>query len=151
MILFLDLDGVTHFVFPLAHRTYAENQLFAFLPRLEAVLRDHPDWEVVVSSSWREIRPLDVIASNFSADIRPRIIGVTPIIKAKEPPYPAHVRYLEIQRYLVDNNLQETHWLALDDDAQLFPTGCRSLVLCEDGFCEAEEMALRKAMEGLAA
>lgn len=146
MILFLDFDGVTHFVFPLKHRTDDENQHFAFLPRLEAVLRDHPDWKVVISSSWREVYPWDKILDYFSADIQPRIIGATPVLKTKEPPYPAHPRFLEIQLYLADNNHQASQWIALDDDAQLFPPDCPNLVLCDEGFFEAEEIALRKAL-----
>lgn len=148
-VLFLDLDGTIHGVFPREDRTDEDNQLFAFRPRLESVLRDHPGWQIVISSSWREIRSLESIASNFAADIQPRIIGTTPVIKTKEPPYPAHVRYAEIQQYLTENNLRGVRWIALDDDATLFPPGCANLVLCDDGFREKEEVALRKLLAGM--
>jgi hypothetical protein len=40
-------------------------------------------------------------------------------------------------------------WLSLDDDASLFSPGCAELVLCDDGFQDPEELALRAALEAL--
>lgn len=72
MILFLDFDGVLHPFFPRADRSDEENQLFAYLPRLEGVLRDFPEWQIVISSSWREHHPWTTVIKAFS--ISPRLL-----------------------------------------------------------------------------
>ncbi|AEV27687.1 hypothetical protein Dsui_3357 [Azospira oryzae PS] len=146
MILFLDFDGVLHPFFPRRDRSDEENQLFSYLPRLEAVLREFPEWKLVITSSWRENRPWENVIQAFSQGIAERIIGATPVIKAKEPPYPPHPRYDEVLAYLAANNLVEAAWIALDDDPRLYPAHCPNLILCDDGFREAEEVALRAAM-----
>lgn len=146
MILFLDFDGVLHPFFPRPDRSDEDNQLFSYLPRLEAVLREYVDWQIVIASSWRENRPWEKVIQPFSQDIAARIVGGTPVIKAKEPPYPQYPRYDEVLAYLATNDLGEATWIALDDDPRLYPAHCPNLILCDDGFREAEEMALRAAM-----
>ena len=120
MILFLDFDGVLHGL---------GQPKFEHLPRFEAILRDFPRVEVVISSSWREQFPLGEIRGFFSEDVQPRIIGTTPAITAKWPPYPAHVRHDEICQYRLQQKMQERPWIILDDDARLFPKDCPELVL----------------------
>lgn len=73
MILFLDIDGVLHPDPP------QPDQRLRSLPCLIAVLRDFPLVEVVISSLWREHLLLDQLRYLFPADLRERIIGVTPI------------------------------------------------------------------------
>lgn len=143
MILFLDFDGVLHPFFPRRDLSDVDNRLFAYLPRLETVLRDFPFVRIVISSSWREGRPWETVIAAFSPDIAGRVIGGTPVLRAKAPPYSKHPRYEEIRRYLAAQGEQEARWLALDDDADLFPPDCPNLLLCADGFRQAEENALR--------
>lgn len=50
----LDFDGVLHPFFPRPDRSDEENQLFSYLPRLEAVLQEFGDWQIVIASSWRD-------------------------------------------------------------------------------------------------
>ena len=138
MILFLDFDGVLHPFFPRADRADEENQLFSYLPRLERVLRDFPEWQIVIVSSWRENRPWENVIQAFSPDIMARIIGATPVLKSK-------LRYEEILAFLDMNDYQTKHWVALDDDQDLYPSDCTNLILCEDGFRDTEEFMLRKA------
>ena len=77
MILFLDFDGVLH---PEYDRQAAPADVaFCHLPRFEAVMRDHPEVEIVISSTWREQFPLDDLRARFSPDIAARIVGATPI------------------------------------------------------------------------
>lgn len=147
MILFLDFDGVLHPVFPRRELPDEENQLFSFLPRLEGVLRDFPEFKIVIASSWRENRSWENVIKAFSQDISARIIGATPVLKSKEPPYPKHPRYEEILDYLNINNLATARWVALDDDPEIYPPTCQNLILCSDGFRDAEEAALRAALE----
>jgi HAD domain in Swiss Army Knife RNA repair proteins len=140
--LFLDFDGVLHPFFPRADRSDEENQLFAYLPRLEAVLRDFPAWQIVITSSWRANRPWEDLIRVFSPDIAVRVVGSTPVLKTD--PFP---RYNEVLGYLSMNGQQDLQWIALDDDAELYPSGCANLILCEDGFRDSEEAALRAALE----
>jgi len=76
VILFLDFDGVLH--------PEGEDHIlnggadFCFLPRLEALLREFPHVNIVISSSWREQLLYETLLKPFSSDIRDRILGATP-------------------------------------------------------------------------
>ncbi|MDD5297958.1 MAG: HAD domain-containing protein [Rhodocyclaceae bacterium] len=146
MILFLDFDGVLHPVFPRRDRTDEENQFFSCLPRLEAILREFPQCEIVIISSWREHRPWEVVIGAFAPDIAQRIIGATPVIKAAERHYTKHPRFDEIRMFLAERDQASTCWLALDDDHALYPPDCSNLLLCADGFWQVEEQALRERL-----
>lgn len=122
MILFLDFDGVLHGL---------GRPLFEHLVRFEAFLREFPEIEIVISSSWREDHSLAALRKFFSNDLHARIIDTTPIITTKTPPYPRHVRHLEIQQYVTTKVLEPQQYLALDDDPVLFPADCPYLILCE--------------------
>ena len=143
-ILFLDFDGVLHPFFPRDDRSDEENQLFSYLPRLERVLREFSDLRVVITSSWRTNRSWDDLIKPFAPDIAIRIIGATPSLNHQD-----HSRFKEVLHYLDQNNLHGANWVALDDDPALYPADCSSLVLCEDGFREAEERALRNLLARL--
>jgi hypothetical protein len=122
-VLFLDFDGVTHPEMCQAH------QLFTCLPLIEAVLREHPCVDVVISSSWREHHPLDELRAVFSRDIAPRIKGVTPIEpRRREMPAAAHVRERECRTWL-QRNVPTGSWVAIDDVPWLFTPGCPHLIL----------------------
>lgn len=56
---------------------------------------------------------------------------------------------MEILRYLKDTKQRERPWVALDDDARLFPADCPNLILCTNGFGDEEEEALRCRLEGV--
>lgn len=146
MIIFLDFDGVLHPVFPRRELPDEENQLFSYLPRLEGVLRDFPEIKIVISSSWRENRPWENVIKAFSLDIAARIIGATPVLKQKEPPYLKHPRHEEILDFLNQKNLTTAEWVALDDDPKIYPPDCQNLILCSDGFRDAEESTLREVL-----
>jgi hypothetical protein len=146
MIIFLDFDGVLHPFFPKRELPDEENQLFSYLPRLENVVRDYLEIRIVIASSWRIDRPWENVIKAFSPDIAARILGATPVLHFKEPPYPRHPRHDEVLAYLRTNDLSDSPWLALDDDANLYPTNCPNLILCADGFREVEENVLRAAL-----
>ena len=114
MILFLDFDGVLHGL---------GRPAFEQLPRFEAILREYPELEVVVTSSWRERSHLEALRAFFSDNLRARIVGVTPVIATKWPPYPRHVRHQEIQEFLASEGFDSRAWLALDDELALFRLG----------------------------
>jgi hypothetical protein len=116
MILFLDFDGVMHPI--------DQHNLFCREEHLARVLRKFPDVEIVISSSWRLTHSLQNMQSFFLTDMRSRVIGVTPIIDIEGSVNCGCTRFLEIQKYLADTGNQHRNWVALDDDASLFPFGC---------------------------
>lgn len=139
--LFLDFDGVLHPFFPRVDRTDAQNQHFAYLPRLESVLRDHPHVRVVVSSDWRIGRTIEQLREFFSSDLRDRIIGMT----AHARHGGAGSRQRQIEAWLKENAEGGT-WIALDDHEDHFDPGA-PVVLCADEFAEREEQLLRALLE----
>lgn len=141
MILFLDIDGVLHPFFPRADLPDEENQHFSYLPRLESVIREFPELQVVIASDWRNDHSLDELRGYFTADIRPRIVGVTPRLERGAGDW-AGCREREAMAYIATNHETSTPWLALDDDEPNWLPNS-PLVLCNDGFRDTEEKALR--------
>jgi hypothetical protein len=47
-------------------------ELFTLLPLIEEVLRGFEACKIVISSSWREVHPLDELREFFAPDMRPR-------------------------------------------------------------------------------
>lgn len=139
MYLFLDFDGVLH-------ELDRANGLFSREEHLARVLRDYPKIDVVVSSAWRQDYTLKNIKTFFLTDLKNRIVGATPAFELYDASDVEGSRYREIQSYLAGRGGLGMPWLALDDDAGLFPPGCPELVLCADGFHDAEEQALRTAL-----
>ena len=149
MIVFLDFDGVTHTFFPRRDLTDEENQLFYFLPKIEEVLREFADVKVVISSSWRLLSySLDDLRSNFSVDMRERVIGVTPEIKLIAPIDWEGCRQREVELYLKQNQLEGTPWLALDDVKKNYLPDA-NLLLCNDKFDDVEAQQLREMLTKL--
>ncbi|MDO8990098.1 MAG: HAD domain-containing protein [Sideroxyarcus sp.] len=139
MILFLDFDGVLHPVSPFNR----DVGVLCHLQRFEEVMRDFPEWKIVISSSWREEFTLDVLRDFFSTDIAARVIGVTPIVLSNGD----FLREVEIRQYLSAAGPQTTPWLALDDAAHGFQDKSH-LVLCspEIGFDDVAAKKLRNEL-----
>lgn len=127
-LLFLDFDGVMH---PFR---CGVGQYFCHLELLEAWLRQRPSVDVVISSSWREVHPLNEMRSYFSQDIQRRIVGATPQLNFAE-------RHLEVTRWLEEHGAtgegreadegRAQVWAVLDDQAELFPPNTARLVVCD--------------------
>ncbi len=143
-LLFLDIVGVLHPVFPRDDRTDEENQLFSYRPRLERVLREFPDVQIVIASDWRKHHTLEELQDLFAADIAARIIGVTDI---DDEDREIGNRQRAVERFIA-KGLPETKWVAIDDDEGNYLPGA-TLVLCNDGFRDEEEAVLRAALRGL--
>lgn len=141
MILFLDIDGVLHPVSPFNR----DVGVLCHLSRFEGVMRDFPEWGIVISSSWREEFSLDILRSFFSSDIATRVVGVTPVVLSNTK----FVREVEIRQYLFSTGQQTTPWLALDDSAHFFQDQ-NNLVLCspETGFDDEAAGRLRNKLVG---
>ncbi len=143
MILFLDFDGVLH-----PEPCYDKTQLFSCLPRLEAILRDFPTVQIVISSTWRENRSLTDLKSLFSIDICARIIGATP--DWKDIPDIVEVigyqRHAEIEGWLRLSGEPWEDWVAVDDKPYLFKPFLRNLIKTDPaaGLDEHAEVLLRQ-------
>jgi len=79
-LLFLDFDGVLHPVFPRSDLPPSESEPFCYMPRFAEVLREFPDIEIVITSTWRLHRGIEQLRQNFPADLRSRVVGVTPAL-----------------------------------------------------------------------
>lgn len=143
--IFLDFDGVMH---------AATNDvvLFRHEEYLCRVLGDYPTVQLVISSAWRRTHTLDTMKSFFLTDLRAKVVGMTPVFKQRGVDKSAApgARYREILQYLAASGDPGQRWIALDDDAALFPP-CANLVLCDPryGFNAAAEKALRAALTAL--
>ena len=145
MILFLDFDGVLH-----PDPCYDDRTLFCCLPRLESVLRDFPEVQVVITSTWREKRSLPELRTIFSSDISSRIIGMTPVWKN----FPAlfdtigYQRQAEVEAWLREIGEPWQSWIAIDDKAYLFRPFLPNLVKTNSlvGLDSDSESALRRKL-----
>lgn len=152
MILFLDFDGVLHPQYDGAW--VPPGQAFCHLPRLEAVLRDFPSVDLVISSEWRRQFPLDVLRARFSPDIAVRIVGATPAVaSAPAGHYVPARREAEILQWLGSaGRSADGSWLALDDAVWQFDRYRDRIVACSarTGFDGAVEAVLRQQLGGWA-
>ena len=124
MILFLDFDGVLHSALNAAGHPDDFNKL----PLLENWLRQYPEVDVVISSSWREIKRMEALREIFSEDLRQRVVDKCPIIPINEETN--YYRYEEILTW-IKLIKYDGLWLALDDAAHEFPPFFDRLVVCQ--------------------
>lgn len=138
MVLFLDFDGVLRSL-------HGEKDKLPFIPRFERVLREYPDIEIVISSSWREDHELTSLRALFSPDISARIVDKTPVFEYLDH---LHVRQAEVMAWLQKHRKEAESWVALDDDDWLFEPGHPNLILVDPqtGFDQSAESALRKRL-----
>lgn len=146
-IIFLDFDGVTH---PEGCRA---QDLFCKMPLIESVLLRHPNVHVVISSSWREHRPLQLLQQHFSLALRQRVVGCTPVVR-QDPCEPTlrHIREMECKSWLQGHRpeiLRNGHWLAMDDAPWLFSRDCEQLLQTNprSGFAEADQVRLERHIQ----
>lgn len=146
MILFLDFDGVLH-----PEPCFSQDMLFCFMPNFEKILREYPQISVVISSTWRETRSIDMLRGYFSIDVRHRIIGVTPSWKNHQELFDVigYQRQTEVEAWLRDSDEPWTPWVAIDDKPFLFRPFLNNLVKTNSltGFNEAAEAQLRTLLK----
>lgn len=145
MLLFLDFDGVLH---PeCLDAPIPEDLEFCHLPRFEAVMRDFPSVEIVISSMWRYEFTLDQLRLWFSPDVAARIIGVTPQTN-RDGKYLAARREGEIIDWLAAAGRADNQWIAIDDAVWQFNRHLDRLVACTGyiGLDAAVEVRLRAAL-----
>lgn len=110
-ILFLDFDGVLH---PEGIETDLE---FVDLDNFEHVIREFQQVRIVVSPTWRLSESVEELRLHFSADIRERIVDVTPKLADFESV--RGQRHRECEAWIRENS-PDGHGLALDDGARYF-------------------------------
>ena len=118
-VLFLDIDGVLHPEMP------TELPRFCYLANLADCLRRvDPDARVpvVISSDWKLYYPLSDLRTQLSPDIARQVVGVTP----DHFGWPDRNRQSEIADWMAQH-APDGAWLAIDDRAHWFDTGCRQL------------------------
>jgi HAD domain in Swiss Army Knife RNA repair proteins len=131
MILFLDFDGVLHAV------SRKVDELFDRVPLLEAWLRDWPQVEIVISSSWREVHGQEEMVEMLGPEVGGRVVGCTPVARCGEggavDPSQGDVpeREAEIRAWMAGSWQPQRPWAALDDMDWLFSPRCEQLVLCD--------------------
>jgi hypothetical protein len=96
------------------------------ISRFESIMRDFPEWKIVISSGWREKFDLNALRGFFSEDIARRVVGITPVIGLPIP----YWRQREIEQYLFDMNQPSIPWVVIDDMSRDFETGLFNLVTC---------------------
>lgn len=137
IVIFLDFDGVLH------PQPSPRSQLFQGVPLLADALRRYPtQLDLVISSSWRETDTMGEMRARFPEDIRSLIIDTTPVFsdmpqKTIESMLPTSwesldldgKRQREIELWLKQQRPSGVPWIAIDDDASNFTSGCQNLLL----------------------
>ena len=98
------------------------------------MLRRTPDWDVVITSTWRLQVPLDDLRARFSPDVAHRIVGVTAKFSQLEnvpEPLRAFEREAECNAWLRANDRVVFPWLAIDDRSWLYRPFNRFLFLVD--------------------
>ena len=144
MILFLDFDGVLH---PDPCR---DDQLFAQAPRLASALEEFPEASVVLSTSWRTFVGLEKLLLPLDAEVRRRVLGVTPRFADFSAPRALvpYRRQAECVQWMTENGMNDAAWLALDDRPSWFEPYCENLITCDAlvGFDDEAAGRLRTAL-----
>ena len=127
---------------------------FCCLPVFEQVLRRTPDWDVVITSTWRLQDPLDDLRARFSPYVARRIVGVTAKFSQLESvpePLQAFKREAECNAWLRANDRFVFPWLAIDDRSWLYRPFNRALFLVygKTGMTAANAEALVERLRSL--
>lgn len=128
LYLFVDVDGVLHEGCPVD-----ESRHYSKMPPFAEWLRRWLDVHIVISSTWRETRALEQLQQHYPADLRHRVVGVTPILRRQSSivgRVPGE-REIEIRAWIHTFESTTTRWAAVDDDASGFTKGLHELVLTD--------------------
>lgn len=114
MYIFLDFDGVLR-------RSGSEPSRFEAdcLDHFEAAVRPLPGVRIVISSTWRLVMSLEELGALFSPEVAAMVVAVTPEVVRPDTPWGRHE---EIQQFLAEQGDADGSWVAIDDNADEFPT-----------------------------
>ena len=149
-VLFLDFDGVLH------PDGCDSDQWFCRLPMLDPLLREFPQLEVAVSSSWGQAYPFDQLIEFFPDHMKPRVCGaVRGGLRVAEDRIPSElwnfVREAECHVWIRDNR-PGARWLAIDDQGWRFDPASANVLLVDGktGITDANVIELRRRFRTLA-
>jgi len=122
MIIFLDLDGVTH------HKHFSgEAEMFddENMDNLEKILDEFPEAEIVLSTYQRHSEVgRNAIKEGLSEKILDRVVGYTPVLPypylGGEGEMPDGLVEMEAQLWLKENDMEDSPWIAINDRENLF-------------------------------
>jgi hypothetical protein len=122
--LFLDYDGVLmpDLVFHTKTGIVLEapgHALFERAPRLEAVLSNVADLDIVLSTSWVRVLNFDQARRQLSEALRNRVVDATWHPELGDWWWVSLTRFEQILDYVVRNGIQR--WIAIDDDMEGWP------------------------------
>lgn len=126
-ILFLDFDGVLH------PEHCHESRRCCCLSILEDALRQVPECQIVITSTWRLEQAYEDLLERFSPDIAAMIERYPQILRSNErPEYAGGVRAgAECHAWLWANDVPHRRWVAVDDRSWLYRPFCKSLFLVD--------------------
>lgn len=145
IVMFLDLDGVAHAVgdsrIDDLGSLVGEN-MFRWVHILDDILREYPEVDVVVHSSWRVYWPtLESLSALLPPSLARRVTAITdPDIMG---------RHNSIQRYLEQHPRVVSH-VIVDDERGAFPPGLPQLVLCDSKAGLSDPATARRLRKALA-
>jgi hypothetical protein len=142
IFVFLDFDGVTH---PLRG---VED--FRCLPLIEQVCREFLELRIVITSDWRTLYSLPRLAARFSEDLRPRVIGCTPLILPRRGASFYGIREREARAWLEKHASDNARWFAIDDAPGNWPTRKRLLLTdFKQGFTDEDADRMRALVRAI--
>jgi hypothetical protein len=158
-VLFLDFDGVLHpdevYITASGPQLRVEGKLFMWATVLEAELEPYPDLKIVLSTSWVRKLGFSRAKKRLSPAIQNRIVGSTwhssmAKVWADQIWWDETSRHGQILRFVARARI--TQWLALDDDAEMWPvTDLHRLVLMDGKQGLSNEQAVAELRSRLAA
>ncbi len=153
MWIFLDIDGVLvpekKFQDSIATEDFLKFDPIC-LQLFETVLRTHPHVLVGISSSWRDLFPLEIVRSFFSVDIASRVVGFTPLLDTETPSPSPYYRYQEVIEFLRAHNASDHSWIAIDDRRDYYPPHTHLIVTdAYHGFNPSAALALEQYLSQL--
>jgi len=124
--------------------------MFENAPRLADVLNEFAETSIVLSTSWRTVKPLETLKASLPQSLSIRIMGITPNASQFTPP--PHLlpyrRQAECLEWMSAHHQIDQEWFAVDDRASGFMPRCEQLILCDSqtGFNDAAANRLHAAM-----
>lgn len=138
LVLYLDFDGVLHHENCLYHPRKgpylcapAGHTLFQHVPLLQELLAPYPDVRIVLSTSWVRRYGFRRTARCLGPSLCARAIGTTFHTRMDEQQFSALARGMQVNGDVYRRKPRD--WMALDDDAQDWPEGCRDKLVQTDG------------------